>query len=388
MLNDISVRTFIISFLILTLFILNVMELLLSSGTNVVITTNVVSLVSISCLWLYMTKYLVVPINTVKKSIEEVTAGNLAISIPEFGNNCAGRLIPGINSLSSNISALVSEIRTSSRTAMTLSEQLAERSAALSVKTEQQSGALTQTSANMEEIAISTRNNAENTQLASAQANIATQSARQGGELMVQVATNMRSITECAQQMTEIIALIDGIAFQTNILALNAAVESARAGEHGKGFSVVAGEVRTLAHRSAEAAKSIKRLIDETHYNVREGASIVREAEKNMQDIVGGSGQLSQLMGEILTTTREQEKGIVKITQALAELENVTQSNAIMVDELSDSSGILKSQVNDLQSRTHKFNLSHNSTTESFVQPRSVATPPGLSRRDKYGHSF
>lgn len=388
MLNNISVRTFIISFLILTLFILNVIELLLSAGLNVIIYTNVVSLVSISCLWWYMTKYLVVPINTVKKSIEEVTSGNLAISIPEFGNNCAGRLIPGINSLSSNISALVSEIRTSSRTAMTLSEQLAERSAELSVKTEQQSGALTQTAASMDEIAISTRNNAENTQLASAQANIATQSARQGGELMVQVATNMHSITECAQQMTEIIALIDGIAFQTNILALNAAVESARAGEHGKGFSVVAGEVRTLAHRSAEAAKNIKRLIDETHYNVREGAAIVREAEKNMQDIVGGAGQLNQLMGEILTTTREQEKGIVKITQALAELESVTHSNATMVDELSGSSGILKNQVNDLQSRTHKFNLSNASSPELFAQSRGAATPPALSRRNKYGHSF
>lgn len=388
MLNNISVRTFIISFLILTHFILNVMELLLSAGLDVIIYTNVVSLVSILCLWWYMTKYLVVPINTVKKSIEEVTSGNLAISIPEFGNNCAGRLIPGINSLSSNISTLVSEIRTSSRTAMMLSEQLAERSAELSVKTEQQSGALTQTAASMDEIAISTRNNAENTQLASAQANIATQSARQGGELMVQVATNMHSITECAQQMTEIIALIDGIAFQTNILALNAAVESARAGEHGKGFSVVAGEVRTLAHRSAEAAKNIKRLIDETHYNVREGAAIVREAEKNMQDIVGGAGQLNQLMGEILTTTREQEKGIVKITQALAELESVTQSNATMVDELSGSSGILKNQVNDLQLRTHKFNLSNASSPELFAQPRGATTPPALSRRDKYGHSF
>ncbi|MEG0101238.1 methyl-accepting chemotaxis protein [Citrobacter sp.] len=388
MLNNISVRTFIISFLILTHFILNVMELLLSAGLDVIIYTNVVSLVSILCLWWYMTKYLVVPINTVKKSIEEVTSGNLAISIPEFGNNCAGRLIPGINSLSSNISTLVSEIRTSSRTAMMLSEQLADRSAELSVKTEQQSGALTQTAASMDEIAISTRNNAENTQLASAQANIATQSARQGGELMVQVATNMHSITECAQQMTEIIALIDGIAFQTNILALNAAVESARAGEHGKGFSVVAGEVRTLAHRSAEAAKNIKRLIDETHYNVREGAAIVREAEKNMQDIVGGAGQLNQLMGEILTTTREQEKGIVKITQALAELESVTQSNATMVDELSGSSGILKNQVNDLQLRTHKFNLSNASSPELFAQPRGATTPPALSRRDKYGHSF
>jgi len=388
MLNNISVRTFIILFLVFTLVIVNVVEFILSARLDVIIYANIVNAISILCLWWYMTKYLVVPINTVKRSIEEVTSGNLAISIPEFGNNCAGRLIPGINSLSNNISSLVSEIRTSSRTAMTLSEQLAERSAELSVKTEQQSGALMQTTANMDEIAVSTRNNADNTQMASAQANIATQSARQGGELMVQVASNMRSITECAEQMTEIITLIDGIAFQTNILALNAAVEAARAGEHGKGFSVVAGEVRILAHRSAEAAKNIKRLIDETHYNVQQGAAVVREAEKNMQDIVDGAGQLNQLMGEILTTTQEQEKGITKITQALAELENVTQSNAIMVDELSDSSGILKSQVNDLQSRTHKFRLSTISVADPLTQSRGSSVVTGISRRDRYGHSF
>ncbi|HHL9592458.1 TPA: methyl-accepting chemotaxis protein, partial [Citrobacter braakii] len=157
--------------------------------------------------------------------------------------------------------------------------------------------------------------------------------------------------------------------FQTNILALNAAVEAARAGEHGKGFSVVAGEVRMLAHRSADAAKNIKQLIAQTHQNVQQGAAIVREAEKNMHDIVGGAGQLNQLMGEILTTTQEQEKGIIRITHALAELENVTQSNAIMVDELSDSSGILKNQVIDLQSRTHKFRLSH--TLESEKRQRA-----------------
>ncbi len=385
MLNNISVRTFIILFLVFTLFVINVVEVMLSAGLDVIIYADVVSVISILCLWWYMTKYLVVPINTVKKSIEEVTSGNLAISIPEFGNNCAGRLIPGINSLSNNISALVNEIRTSSQTAMALSEQLAERSAELSVKTEQQSGALTQTAANMEEIAVSTRNNADNTQMASTQANIASQSARQGGELMIKVAANMRSITECAEQMTEIITLIDGIAFQTNILALNAAVEAARAGEHGKGFSVVAGEVRILAHRSAEAAKNIKRLIDETHHNVQQGAGIVREAEKNMQDIVDGAGQLNQLMGEIRSTTQEQEKGITRITQALAELENVTQSNAVMVDELSDSSGVLKSQVNDLQSRTHKFRLSNTSSNELFGRARVSS---GISARDKYGHSF
>ena len=388
MLNNISVRTFIILFLVCTVVALNVVEVILSAGFDVIIGTDVVCTISLLYLWWYMTKYLVVPINTVKESIEEVTSGNLAMSIPEFGNNCAGRLIPGINSLASNISTLVSEIRTSSRTVMTLSEQLAERSAELSVKTEQQSGALMQTAANMDEIAVSTRNNADNTQMASAQANIATQSARQGGDLMVQVATNMRSITDCAQQMTEIIALIDGIAFQTNILALNAAVEAARAGEHGKGFSVVAGEVRILAHRSAEAAKSIKRLIDETHYNVQQGAAVVREAEKNMQDIVGGAGQLNQLMAEILTTTREQENGITRITQALTELENVTQSNVIMVDELSDSSGILKTQVNDLLSRTHKFRLSKNMSVETTTILHRDPPVSGLRQRVKYGSSF
>lgn len=388
MLNNISVRTFITLFLVCTVVALNIVEVILSAGFNVIIGTDVVCTISLLYLWWYMTKYLVVPINTVKESIEEVTAGNLAMSIPEFGNNCAGRLIPGINSLASNISTLVSEIRTSSRTVMTLSEQLAERSAELSVKTEQQSGALMQTAANMDEIAVSTRNNADNTHMASAQANIATQSARQGGDLMVQVATNMRSITDCAQQMTEIIALIDGIAFQTNILALNAAVEAARAGEHGKGFSVVAGEVRILAHRSAEAAKSIKRLIDETHHNVQQGAAVVREAEKNMQDIVGGAGQLNQLMAEILTTTREQENGITRITQALAELENVTQSNVSMVDELSDSSGILKSQVNDLLSRTHKFRLSKNISVETTTILHRDSPVSGLRQRVKCSSSY
>lgn len=152
-----------------------------------------------------------------------------------------------------------------------------------------------------------------------------------------------------------------------------------------KVFSVVAGEVRILAHRSAEAAKNIKRLIDETHHNVQQGAGIVREAEKNMQEIVDGAGQLNQLMGEIRSTTQEQEKGITRITQALAELENVTQSNAVMVDELSDSSGVLKSQVNDLQSRTHKFRLSNASSNELFGRARVSS---GISARDKYGHSF
>nr|MBB2844000.1 methyl-accepting chemotaxis protein [Enterobacter ludwigii] len=329
-----------------------------------------------------MTKYLVTPINTVKKSIEEVTAGNLGVTIPEFGNNCAGRLIPGINSLSSNIATLVREIRASSQTAMTLSDQLSARSAQLSVKTEQQSASLVQTAASMEQMAASTRNNADNTRLASEQANRATLQARKGGELMGQVATNMQSITECAQQMTEIISMIDGIAFQTNILALNAAVEAARAGDHGKGFSVVAEEVRNLAHRSADAAKNIKTLIEVTSNNVTQGVTVVSEAEKNMQEIVTGSGNVSQLMDDIFTSTSEQEKGISQITLALSELERVTQSNVTMAEELNGSSDVLRNQVSELQARTRNFRLEKGyqaESTPSHAGPLSFQSRPGHS---------
>ena len=357
MLRNISVRTFIIYFLLVVLLIIDGLVWTLSESTTLFIAVNIINVLAVMLLWSYMTKYLVTPINTVKKSIEDVTSGNLAVSIPEFGNNCAGRLIPGINSLSSNIATLVREIRASSQTAMTLSEQLSSRSAELSVKTEQQSASLIQTAASMEQMAASTRNNADNTRLASERANHATVQARKGGELMGQVANNMQSITECAQQMTEIISLIDGIAFQTNILALNAAVEAARAGDHGKGFSVVAGEVRNLAHRSAEAAKSIKSLIDVTSNNVTQGVTVVAEAEKNMHEIVNGSGHVSKLMDEISASTSEQEKGISQITQALSELERVTQSNVAMVDELSGSSDVLKNQVIELQTRTRNFRL-------------------------------
>ncbi|QCZ37199.1 chemoreceptor protein [Enterobacter cloacae] len=383
MLKNISVRTFIVYFL-LSLFLLNAAVVFLFTGaSSLLITLNVINVTALFLLWIYMTQYLVTPINTVKKSIEEVTAGNLGVTIPEFGNNCAGRLIPGINSLSGNIATLVREIRASSQTAMTLSDQLSARSAQLSVKTEQQSASLVQTAASMEQMAASTKNNADNTRLASEQANQATLQARKGGELMVQVAHNMQSITECAQQMTEIISMIDGIAFQTNILALNAAVEAARAGDHGKGFSVVAEEVRNLAHRSAEAAKNIKTLIEVTSNNVTQGVTVVSEAEKNMREIVAGSGNVSRLMDEISSSTSEQEKGISQITLALSELERVTQSNVAMAEELNGSSDVLRNQVIELQSRTRNFRLDGGYAADSSLS--SPVVPLAFPQRQ--GHS-
>ncbi|MFU0922597.1 methyl-accepting chemotaxis protein [Kluyvera sichuanensis] len=371
MFKNISVRTFILVFILAVFLIVDVICLILSKNIFLHLSINLVWVVALASLWLYMTKYLVTPINAVKRSIDEVNDGNLSVRIPIFGNNCAGRLIPGINNLSNNISTLVAEIRSSSDTAMTLSEQLANRSAELAVKTEQQSATLMHTASSMEEIGAGTKNNAEHTRLASERAGEATRCARKGGELMGEVATNMQSITDCARQMTEIIAMIDGIAFQTNILALNAAVEAARAGDHGKGFSVVAGEVRNLAHRSAEAAKSIKTLISVTSDNVTQGANIVAEAERNMQDIVSGSGELNSLMEQIAVSTAEQEKGIDQITLALTELETVTQSNGMVVEELARSSDILKNQVIDLQSRTQNFRIGD--------EPRKLEAAPGAA---------
>ena len=359
MLKNISVRTFIILFMLVSFLLMDAVVIIIAKNSALLAAISLVWLVTLGLLWLYMTHYLVTPINTFKRSIEEVTDGNVSVTIPDFGNNCAGRLIPGINNLSRSIATLVGEIRASSQSAMDLSDELASRSAELSVKSEEQSAALVQTAASMEEMASSTKNNAENTRLASTRASDASSNALKGGDLMGRVAKNMQSITDCANQMTEIISLIDGIAFQTNILALNAAVEAARAGDHGKGFSVVAGEVRSLAHRSAEAAKNIKSLIAVTTDNVTQGATVVAEAEKNMQEIVSGASVVSKLMDEIAVSTLQQEKGIAQITLALSELEKVTQSNVSMVDELAGSSDVLKTQVTELQKRTAKYRLAH-----------------------------
>lgn len=394
MLRNLSVRTFIFFYLLVSFVIVDAIVIVLSKNIPLFAAVCSVSIISLALIWVYLTQYLVTPINTVKRSIEAVTAGNLSIVIPEFGNNCAGRLIPGINSLSASIAVLVKEIRLSSDNALGLSAQLASRSADLSVKTEEQSAALVQTASSMEEMASSTKNNADNTRLASTRANDASSCAERGGKLMGQVAKNMQSITDCAEQMREIISIIDGIAFQTNILALNAAVEAARAGDHGKGFSVVAGEVRSLAHRSAEAAKNIKSLIAVTTDNVTQGATVVNEAGQNMQEIVSGASIVSKLMDEIAVSTLQQEKGIAQITLALAELEQVTQSNVSVVDELAGSSDLLKHRVEELQQRTSKFSLVDDKPApvrQRDTQPEKQRVPLSAAvggGQESYWHSF
>jgi methyl-accepting chemotaxis protein len=357
MLKNASVRSVIALFLLLSFAVVDLLAFVLSADYKIMLMLNIVWFIVLGSLWTYMTIYLVRPINQVKSNIDEINSGNLSVHIPEFGGNCAGRLIPGINTLSAEITTLVMDIRRSSQSAKNISETLALQSATLSVKTEQQSAMLMQTASSMEQISAGTRNNAESTRQLSDITSGAHRSANHGSDLMQKLTTNMTSITDCANKMTEIISIIDSIAFQTNILALNAAVEAARAGEHGKGFAVVAGEVRNLAHKSSESAKNIKSLIDLTNQNVMQGATLVSEAEKNMHDIVSGSESIDALMGHIFISTNEQEKGIQQITLALSELEKATQSNVAVVEELAGSSEVLNKQVFELQKRTSNLRL-------------------------------
>lgn len=225
----------------------------------------------------------------------------------------------------------------------------------------------------MEQLTATVKQNADNAHHASKLAEDASGKASRGGQMVSGVVKTMGNISTSSKKISEITAVINSIAFQTNILALNAAVEAARAGDHGKGFSVVAGEVRSLAHRSAEAAKNIKSLIEVTSHNVTQGVNVVSEAEKNMHDIVTGSGNVSRLMDEISASTSEQEKGISQITQALSELERVTQSNVSMVEELNGSSDVLRNQVIELQTRTRNFRLENEYVTDNALSSREWA---------------
>lgn len=387
MFKNYSVRIVIIVFTAISIALMNLMAMLLSANINVLLMLNVVGITLLITLWSYMTQYLVKPINEVKRNIDEINAGNLSIFIREFGNNCAGKLIPGINNLAKEVSSLVKDIRKSSHSASALSGTLANQSAVLSVKTEQQSAMLMQTAASMEEISAGTKSNAENTRQLNTITSEAHKSAGHGSELMQKLTENMVSITDCSRKMTEIISIMDGISFQTNILALNAAVEAARAGEHGKGFAVVAGEVRILAKKSSDSANHIKSLIEQTNINVMQGAKLVSEAEKNMHDIVSGSDDLNLLMEHIFISTQEQEKGIHQITIALSELEKVTHGNAAVVVELAHSSDVLKDQVVELQKRTNNFRLSDEERVITATTPPKTPSKPSkpLKQADE-GH--
>ncbi|MBX3618770.1 MAG: HAMP domain-containing protein [Rhizobacter sp.] len=275
---------------------------------------------------------------------EAVAAGDLTTRVQSASQDETGRLLRALGSMNDTLAHLVGAVRGNADHVATAGVQIAQGNLDLSGRTEQQAAALQQTAASMDQLGVTVKQNADNARQANALALGASQVAARGGEAVGQVVSTMKSIHEASQKIADIIGVIDGIAFQTNILALNAAVEAARAGEQGRGFAVVAGEVRSLAQRSAAAAREIKSLITASVERVAQGSAQVDAAGATMGDIVASTQRVAAIVAEISTASDEQSSGVAQIGQAVMQLDQATQQNAALVEESAAAAESLKQQ--------------------------------------------
>lgn len=324
-------------------------ESALSSGVFLVIATLSAVLLSLYLTWATH-RAIVAPLRTAAEFASAVAQGNLTRAMEVPSRDVVGDLVVAMNNMRLRLLELVDKVRESAENVATASSEIANGNADLSVRTESQAAALEQTSASMQQIVDAIQRSAETARSAARLSGSALTVANQGGTVVAQVVETMQRITNSSQKMAEIIAVIDGIAFQTNILALNAAVEAARAGEQGRGFAVVAGEVRSLAQRSAEAAKEIKTLIEASVARVGEGQSLVEVAGKTMNEIVEQVNQVSHLIAEIDVSSASQTASVHEINQAVVSLDKGTQQNAALVEQSAAASESLKSQSSELTS--------------------------------------
>jgi methyl-accepting chemotaxis protein-1 (serine sensor receptor) len=307
---------------------------------------------------------------------KSVAAGDLSTQIPiRPGDNDS--LMVQLKLMQTSLVGVVSTVRQGSEAVAAASAQIAQGNNDLSARTEQQASALEQTAASMEELGSAVKQNADSSRQANQLATSASRIAVRGGEVVAQVVTTMTGINEASHKISDIISVIDGIAFQTNILALNAAVEAARAGEQGRGFAVVASEVRSLAGRSADAAKKIKALINTSVERVEQGTVLVGQAGSTMTEVVSSIKQVTDMMGEISAASNEQSMGVAQIGDAVSQMDQVTQQNAALVEEMAAAAGSLKSQAHELVSTVAVFKLdgtSHAMAARSVeVRPRHLA---------------
>jgi methyl-accepting chemotaxis protein len=313
-----------------------------------------------------------------------VAEGNLNVSVEVRGNNELGQLMKALSGMRDHLSKVVTQVREGSEGVATASAEIAQGNNDLSARTESQASALEQTAASMEELSSTVKQNADSARQANQLAQNASTVAVKGGEVVTQVVDTMRGINDASRKISDIISVIDGIAFQTNILALNAAVEAARAGEQGRGFAVVASEVRSLAGRSAEAAKEIKQLINASVERVEKGTALVDEAGATMTEVVGSIRRVTDIMGEISAASSEQAAGVAQIGEAVTQMDQVTQQNAALVEEMAAAASSLKSQANELVQVVAVFKLSggdhHLSLAARPVAVRVPATAVGAYR--------
>jgi len=282
-------------------------------------------------------------------------------------------IMHGIKAMRDNVAKIVAHVREGSESVATASAEIAQGNQDLSARTESQASALEETAASMEELSSTVKQNADNARQANQLAQSASTVAIQGGEVVAQVVDTMKGINDSSRKINDIISVIDGIAFQTNILALNAAVEAARAGEQGRGFAVVASEVRSLAGRSAEAAKEIKTLITDSVQRVEQGTALVDQAGSTMSEVVSSIRRVTDIMGEISAASSEQSAGVAQVGEAITQMDQATQQNAALVEEMAAAASSLRAQAQDLVQTVAVFKLSAQDSQTAY---RSAPVAP------------
>jgi methyl-accepting chemotaxis protein len=324
-------------------------------------------------IWQGLQHLLLKPLHSIMNHIRAI-AGGLTQEIAISGRNEMGQLAAGLHEMQQSLVTTVSAVRGSTDSIYTGAGEIAAGSNDLSARTEQQAASLEETAASMEELTATVKQNSDNARQATLLAKNASETAARGGHVVDNVVRTMNEIADSSQQIAHITGVIDSIAFQTNILALNAAVEAARAGEQGRGFAVVAGEVRTLASRSAQAAKEIKGLIENSVSRVNTGSEQVSEAGTTMKEIVAAVTRVTDIMGEISSASDEQSRGIEQVSLAVSQMDSVTQQNAALVQESATAAAALEDQSEQLRQAVAAFRLNGK---EKAVAPRpaSVKTP-------------
>jgi methyl-accepting chemotaxis protein len=304
-----------------------------------------------------------------------VAAGDLTTRVEETSRDEMGQLLQALKTMNENLVRTVTTVRTGTEAIGTASGEVAAGNQDLSSRTEQQASSLEETASSMEELTSTVKQNADNARQANTLAEAASGVAARGGQVIHEVVSTMQQIHEASGKIVDIISVIDSIAFQTNILALNAAVEAARAGEQGRGFAVVAGEVRSLAQRSAAAAKEIKHLIDDSSDKVGTGSRLVQEAGSTMGDIVDSVRRVTDILNEITTASQEQSAGIEQINEAIVQMDTVTQQNAALVEEAAAASQAMQDQAAHLSAAVAVFKLDHAGSPAALAMPSRVPAP-------------
>jgi methyl-accepting chemotaxis protein len=306
-------------------------------------------------LGVWITRLITAPVAQAVRAASEIAQGNLTVELAVRSKDEMGQLTQALRDMQHNLASVVSGVRSNAEGVATAS-------------------ALEETAASMEQLGATVRQNADNARQANQLAMSASTVAVQGGEVVSQVVDTMRGINDSSRKIADIIGVIDGIAFQTNILALNAAVEAARAGEQGRGFAVVAGEVRSLAQRSAEAAKEIKQLITASVERVEQGSQLVDKAGTTMTEVVNSIRRVTDIMGEISAASSEQSSGVAQVGEAITQMDQATQQNAALVEESAAAAGSLKAQAAQLVDAVAVFRIG--TQPQAIAAPRSVPQPP------------